>query len=245
MQLYSILHSTNTIFTKEGINMTMIYCVEDDKSIREIEMYTLQSTGFETKGFEDGRSFFEELKEEKPDLILLDVMLPDEDGISILTKLKKNPDTSDIPVMIASAKGEEYDKIKGLDTGADDYLAKPFGMMEMISRIKAVLRRSTHSISSNLTSGNIEMDLDSHIVKVNGEPIDLTLKEYELLKLFISHPGIVYSREALLNKIWEVEYYGETRTVDVHIRTLRSKLKEEGNRITTVRGVGYRYEAMV
>lgn len=225
--------------------MTMIYCVEDDKSIREIEMYTLQSTGFESKGFEDGRSFFEELKEEKPDLILLDVMLPDEDGISILTKLKKNPDTSDIPVMIASAKGEEYDKIKGLDTGADDYLAKPFGMMEMISRIKAVLRRSTHSVSSNLTSGNIEMDLDSHIVKVNGEPIDLTLKEYELLKLFISHPGIVYSREALLNKIWEVEYYGETRTVDVHIRTLRSKLKEEGNRITTVRGVGYRYEAIV
>lgn len=230
---------------KEGINMTMIYCVEDDKSIREIEMYTLQSTGFETKGFEDGRSFFEELKEEKPDLILLDVMLPDEDGISILTKLKKNPDTSDIPVIIASAKGEEYDKIKGLDTGADDYLAKPFGMMEMISRIKAVLRRSIHAISNNLTSGNIEMDLDSHIVKVNGEQIELTLKEYELLKLFISHPGIVFSREALLNKIWEVEYYGETRTVDVHIRTLRSKLKEEGNRITTVRGVGYRYEAMV
>lgn len=230
---------------KEGINMTMIYCVEDDKSIREIEMYTLQSTGFETKGFEDGRSFFEELKEEKPDLILLDVMLPDEDGISILTKLKKNPDTSDIPVIIASAKGEEYDKIKGLDTGADDYLAKPFGMMEMISRIKAVLRRSIHAISNNLTSGNIEMDLNSHIVKVNSEQVDLTLKEYELLKLFISHPGIVYSREALLNKIWEVEYYGETRTVDVHIRTLRSKLKEEGNRITTVRGVGYRYEAMV
>lgn len=225
--------------------MTMIYCVEDDKSIREIEMYTLQSTGFETKGFEDGHSFFEELKEEKPDLILLDVMLPDEDGISILTKLKKNPDTSDIPVIIASAKGEEYDKIKGLDTGADDYLAKPFGMMEMISRIKAVLRRSIHAVSSNLTSGNIEMDLNSHIVKVNGEQVDLTLKEYELLKLFISHPGIVYSREALLNKIWEVEYYGETRTVDVHIRTLRSKLMEEGNRITTVRGVGYRYEAMV
>lgn len=230
---------------KEGINMTMIYCVEDDKSIREIEMYTLQSTGFETKGFEDGRSFFEELKEEKPDLILLDVMLPDEDGITILTKLKNNPDTSDIPVIIASAKGEEYDKIKGLDTGADDYLAKPFGMMEMISRIKAVLRRSIHAISNNLTSGNIEMDLDSHIVKINGEQVELTLKEYELLKLFISHPGIVFSREALLNKIWEVEYYGETRTVDVHIRTLRSKLKEEGNRITTVRGVGYRYEAMV
>ena len=230
---------------KEGINMTMIYCVEDDKSIREIEMYTLQSTGFETKGFEDGYSFFEELKEEKPDLILLDVMLPDEDGIFILTKLKKNPDTSDIPVIIASAKGEEYDKIKGLDTGADDYLAKPFGMMEMISRIKAVLRRSIHAISNNLTSGNIEMDLNSHIVKVNSEQVDLTLKEYELLKLFISHPGIVYSREALLNKIWEVEYYGETRTVDVHIRTLRSKLMEEGNRITTVRGVGYRYEAMV
>ncbi len=151
----------------------------------------------------------------------------------------------DIPVIIASAKGEEYDKIKGLDTGADDYLAKPFGMMEMVSRIKAVLRRSNKSVSNSLSSGNIEMDFDSHIVKIDGETIELTLKEYELLKLFISHPGIVYTRETLLNKIWEVEYYGETRTVDVHIRTLRAKLKEEGNRITTVRGVGYRYEANV
>lgn len=224
------------------MNMTMIYCVEDDKSIREIEMYTLQSTGFDVKGFENGQTFFEALKKEKPDLVLLDVMLPDEDGLSILEKLRKKPETMDIPVIIASAKGEEYDKIKGLDTGADDYLAKPFGMMEMVSRIKAVLRRTKKTTSSVLTSGNIEMDTDSHIVKVNNEVVELTLKEYELLKLFISHPGIVFTRETLLNEIWETEYYGETRTIDVHIRTLRAKLKEEGNHITTVRGVGYRYE---
>ncbi len=223
--------------------MTMIYCVEDDKSIREIEMYTLQSTGFEAKGFEDGKSFFTALKDEQPDLILLDVMLPDEDGISILTKLKNKPEYMHIPVIIASAKGEEYDKIKGLDTGADDYLAKPFGMMEMVSRIKAVLRRVNKTTNNTLSSRNIEIDTDSHIVKVNGEVVELTLKEYELLKLFLSHPGIVYTRDTLLSEIWETEYYGETRTVDVHIRTLRAKLKEEGSHIQTVRGVGYRYEA--
>ena len=206
-------------------------------------MYTLQSTGFEATGFEDGQSFFKALKQEKPDLILLDVMLPDEDGISILSKLKKKPEYMNIPVIIASAKGEEYDKIKGLDTGADDYLAKPFGMMEMVSRIKAVLRRSNNATSNTLTSGNIEIDTDSHIVKCNGEVVELTLKEYELLKLFLSHPVIVYTRDTLLNEIWETEYYGETRTVDVHIRTLRAKLKEEGSHIQTVRGVGYRYEA--
>lgn len=223
--------------------MSLIYCVEDDRNIREIEMYTLQSTGFEVKGFEDAQSFFEAMKKRKPDLILLDVMLPDEDGIHILSKLKEVTETSNIPVIIASAKGEEYDKIKGLDTGADDYLSKPFGMMEMVSRIKAVLRR-TNSTSSNLLKiGNIEMNLDSHSVKVNDETVELTRKEYELLKLFLSHPGIVYTRESLLSRIWEIEYYGETRTVDVHIRTLRSKLGEEGSRITTVRGVGYRYEA--
>lgn len=225
--------------------MTTIYCVEDDRSIREIELYTLQSTGFEAQGFEDSHTFFKALKQTKPDLILLDLMLPDEDGLTVLSKLKSNAEYENIPVIIASAKGEEYDKIKGLDTGADDYLSKPFGMMEMISRIKAVLRRS-HVVSSNvLKSGNIEMDVDSHIVKVNGNTIDLTLKEYALLKLFISHPGIVYTRETLLNKIWEVEYYGETRTVDVHIRTLRSKLGEEGAHIATVRGVGYRYELTI
>ena len=223
----------------------MIFCVEDDSNIRELVVYTLESTGFQARGFEDGSSFLEALALETPELVLLDIMLPGEDGMELLRKLKASKKTREIPVIMVTAKGAEYDKVKGLDAGADDYVTKPFGMMEMISRIKAVLRRSTHSISSNLASGNTEMDLDSHIVKVNGEPIDLTLKEYELLKLFISHPGIVYSREALLNKIWEVEYYGETRTVDVHIRTLRSKLKEEGNRITTVRGVGYRYEAMV
>lgn len=223
--------------------MALIYCVEDDRNIREIEMYTLQSTGFEVKGFEDAQSFFETLKKRKPDLILLDVMLPDEDGIHILSKLKEATETVNIPVIIASAKGEEYDKIKGLDTGADDYLSKPFGMMEMVSRIKAVLRRTSSTSSNLLKIGNIEMNLDSHSVTVNDETVELTRKEYELLKLFLSHPGIVYTRESLLNRIWEIEYYGETRTIDVHIRTLRSKLGEEGNRITTVRGVGYRYEA--
>ena len=223
----------------------MIFCVEDDSNIRELVVYTLESTGFQAHGFEDGSSFLEALALETPELVLLDIMLPGEDGMELLRKLKASKKTREIPVIMVTAKGAEYDKVKGLDAGADDYVTKPFGMMEMISRIKAVLRRSIHAISNNLTSGNIEMDLDSHIVKINGEQVELTLKEYELLKLFISHPGIVFSREALLNKIWEIEYYGETRTVDVHIRTLRSKLKEEGNRITTVRGVGYRYEAMV
>lgn len=225
--------------------MKTIYCLEDDKNIREIELYTLESTGFEAHGFEDSHSFFEGLKKKKPDLILLDIMLPDADGIQVLTKLKDNAETESIPVIITSAKGEEYDKIKGLDKGADDYLAKPFGMMEMISRIKAVLRRSQNISSNVLKSGIVEMNLDSHTVKVNDEIIDLTRKEYELLKLFLNHPGIVYTRESLLSQIWEMEYYGETRTVDVHIRTLRSKLHEAGNNITTVRGVGYRYEANV
>ena len=223
--------------------MAMIYCVEDDKSIREIEMYTLQSTGFETKGFEDGRSFFEELKEEKPDLILLDVMLPDEDGISILTKLKKNPDTSDIPVIIASAKGEEYDKIKGLDTGADDYLAKPFGMMEMVSRIKAVLRRCSPKKKEHIYSnGSINMNIDAHIVSVKDNKVDLTYKEYEILKLFLSNQGIVFTRDQLLSEIWGIDSYGETRTVDMHIKTLRQKLGDGGRYITTVRNVGYKME---
>lgn len=225
--------------------MAKIYCVEDDKSIQEIEIYTLQSTGFDAQGFYDGKSFFQALTKEKPDLILLDVMLPDEDGISILTKLKKNPATSDIPVIIASAKGEEYDKIVGLDTGADDYLAKPFGMMEMVSRIRAVLRRTQKQAAHLIISGNIQIDDDSHIVSVNNEVIELTLKEYQLLKLFVSHPGIAYTRDTLLSKIWGTDFYGETRTVDVHIRTLRAKLGEEGNHISTVRGVGYRYEAKV
>lgn len=225
--------------------MTKIYCVEDDTSIREIEIYTLNSTGFEAVGFENGKEFFEAVRKQVPDLILLDIMLPDMSGMDILSTLKKDPSTKDIPVILASAKGTEFDKINGLDTGADDYLAKPFGMMEMVSRVRAVLRRSRPKTSSILKTREITLNDETHIVEVNGENVELTLKEYSVLKLLMSHPGIVFSRDRLLNEIWGMDYDGETRTVDVHIRTLRTKLKEAGNCIDTVRGVGYRYKESV
>lgn len=220
----------------------MIYCVEDDASIREIEIYTLKSTGFAANGFETAADFFAALRNEKPDLILLDIMLPDEDGTQVLKKLKKDPVTRDIPVIMASAKGTEYDKVQGLDTGADDYLAKPFGMMEMVSRIRAVLRRVNSSSEQVIENSGIRMDASRHEVLVDGEPVVLTLKEYDLLYLLLSHPGIVYTRDQLLNHIWGTEYDGETRTVDVHVRTLRQKLGNAGRHIDTVRGVGYRYK---
>ncbi|MDY3930203.1 MAG: response regulator transcription factor [Erysipelotrichaceae bacterium] len=220
----------------------MIYCVEDDASIREIEIYTLKSTGFAAKGFETAADFFAALRNEKPDLILLDIMLPDEDGTQVLKKLKMDPVTRDIPVIMASAKGTEYDKVQGLDTGADDYLAKPFGMMEMVSRIRAVLRRVNSSSEQVVENSGIRMDASRHEVLVDGEPVLLTLKEYDLLYLLLSHPGIVYTRDQLLNHIWGTEYDGETRTVDVHVRTLRQKLGNAGRHIDTVRGVGYRYK---
>ena len=220
----------------------MIYCVEDDASIREIEIYTLKSTGFAAKGFETAADFFAALRNEKPALILMDIMLPDEDGTQVLKKLKKDPVTRDIPVIMASAKGTEYDKVQGLDTGADDYLAKPFGMMEMVSRIRAVLRRVNSSSEQVVENSGIRMDASRHEVLVDGEPVVLTLKEYDLLYLLLSHPGIVYTRDQLLNHIWGTEYDGETRTVDVHVRTLRQKLGNAGRHIDTVRGVGYRYK---
>jgi two-component system alkaline phosphatase synthesis response regulator PhoP len=221
----------------------MIACVEDEESIREIEIYTLQSAGFEAEGYQDGASFFHALEEQKPELVLLDVMLPDMDGIEILKKLKKDPQTKDIPVIMASAKGSEFDKIKGLDLGADDYLAKPFGMMEMVSRIKAVLRRlNKYDDTLVISKDEIRILPRQHQVYVNDEEIILTYKEYEVLKLLMSHPGIVYTREKLLDEVWGMDYDGETRTVDVHIRTLRSKLNEAGEHIDTVRGVGYRYK---
>ncbi|MEE8806829.1 MAG: response regulator transcription factor [Lactimicrobium sp.] len=220
----------------------MIYCVEDDASIREIEIYTLKSTGFAAKGFETAADFFAALHNEKPDLILLDIMLPDEDGTQVLKKLKKDPVTRDIPVIMASAKGTEYDKVQGLDTGADDYLAKPFGMMEMVSRIRAVLRRVNASSEQVVENSGIRMDASRHEVLVDGEPVVLTLKEYDLLYLLLSHPGIVFTRDQLLNQIWGTEYDGETRTVDVHVRTLRQKLGSASHHIDTVRGVGYRYK---
>lgn len=224
----------------------MIACVEDEESIREIEIYTLKSAGFEAEGYADGGAFFTSLQERRPELVLLDVMLPDMDGLEILKKLKKDPETRNIPVVMASAKGNEFDKIKGLDLGADDYLAKPFGMMEMVSRIKAVLRR-LHVDSDAVVIGkeDIQILLPQHQVFVHGDEVVLTYKEYEVLKLLMAHPGIVFSREKLLDEIWGMDYDGETRTVDVHIRTLRVKLKEAGEHVDTVRGVGYRYKEEV
>ena len=220
-----------------------IWCVEDDASIRDIEVYTLQSTGFEAEGFADGASFFEALKSKMPGLVLLDVMLPGQDGVEILKRLKASPATHALPVIMATAKGMEYDKVKSLELGADDYLVKPFGMMEMVARVKAVLRRTSPKPEKHLLkAGALVVNTDEHTVTVNGERVGLTLKEFELLRLFLSHPGMVFTRDQLLADIWSLDYDGETRTVDVHIRTLRHKLKEYGDIIRTVRGVGYRLE---
>ncbi len=222
----------------------MIYCLEDDQSIRDIEIYTLKQTGYEAVGFSNSADFFMALKKEKPELILLDIMLPDEDGVTILKKIRAKEETKNIPVIMASAKGSEFDKINALDLGADDYLAKPFGMMEMVSRVRAVLRRvtKTDKDDKNIELCGIKLIPNRHEVYVNDQKIDLTLKEYELLKLLITYPGIVFTREQLLNSIWGTEYDGETRTVDVHIRTLRQKLNEAEDHISTIRGVGYRFE---
>lgn len=220
----------------------MIICVEDDTAIRELMLYTLRASGFEAEGFANGADFWKGIQEQLPELILLDVMLPDEDGISILKKLRASPVTAEIPVIIASAKGTEYDKVIGLDLGADDYLAKTFGMMEMISRVKAVLRRTRPEKKSTCSLGTIALDEGSRRVTVNGQEVVLTLKEYELLRLFLHSPGKVFTREELLNAVWDNSYLGETRTVDVHIATLRTKLGDAGKMIQTVRGVGYRME---
>ena len=221
----------------------MIYCVEDDAGIRELVVYTLQNTGMEARGFADGTALFSALRNEKPDLILLDIMLPGEDGLEILKKLRSSPLTEQLPVILATARGSEYDKVVGLDTGADDYLAKPFGMMEMVSRVKALLRRTSGGEPEKLLSiGDLEMNPAEHTVKIGGESVDLTLKEFNLLKLFLEHKGLVFSREKLLSEIWGEQFMGETRTVDVHIGTLRSKLGKWGDSIRTVRGVGYRME---
>ena len=223
--------------------MCLIYLVEDDESIRNMMMYTLEASGFEVKGFKDGKSYFQAMLMNHPDLVMLDIMLSDMDGIEILKKMKKDPDMKDIPVIMASAKGTEYDKVIGLDLGADDYLAKPFGMMEMVSRVKAVLRRTKPNPEQMvLQAGNLELDLGAHIVKVHGQRVQLTLKEYELLRLFMENINRVFTREQLLSNIWESDYFGETRTVDVHVGTLRTKLQDCGSYIRTVRGVGYRME---
>ena len=221
----------------------MIYCVEDDASIRELMLYTLRASGFEAEGFPEGAGLFEALTHKYPRLILLDVMLPGMDGMEILKKLRSTPATASIPVIMASARGTEYDKVMGLDAGADDYLAKPFGMMEMVSRIRAVLRRSNAAAAEKpLSFGRIRMDPLSHTVTAADQRVELTVKEFSLLKLFLKHPGRVFTRDQLLEKIWSIDYTGETRTVDVHIGTLRTKLGICGDYIRTVRGVGYRLE---
>ena len=221
----------------------MIFCVEDDGNIRELVVYTLESTGFQARGFEDGSSFLEALALETPELVLLDIMLPGEDGMELLKKLKASSKTRDIPVIMVTAKGAEYDKVKGLDAGADDYVTKPFGMMELISRIKAVLRRSKGKNPAEgelIEIGKIQIDQKKHEVKVEVEVVNLTLKEYELLKRLMKNSNIVLTRDQLLEDIWGYDFDGETRTVDVHVRTLRQKLGSAGEQIETVRGVGYR-----
>ena len=225
----------------------MIYCVEDEVNICELEVYTLQSVGLEAKGCGSGRELFAELEKQLPKLILLDIMLPDEDGLSLLRRLRSDERYANIPVIMATAKGTEFDKVKGLDCGADDYIAKPFGMLEMVARIKAVLRRCKGRELAPTTKimkrDGLEVNLQEHKVSVQGQEVLLTLKEFELLKKFLLHPGIVFSRDKLLNDIWGYEFTGETRTVDVHIRTLRQKLGSAGDLIETIRGVGYRMAA--
>lgn len=221
----------------------MIYCVEDDAGIRNMVVYTLRSTGFEAEGLPDGTAFFEAIKKSRPQLVLLDIMLPGEDGLTILKKLRDNPATAEIPVILATAKGSEYDKVTGLDLGADDYLAKPFGMMEMVSRVKAVLRRTTPRQDQQvLQAGALSLNLGEHLVTVDGQRVTLTLKEFEVLRVMMEHVGQVFTRDRLLGEIWGYDFDGETRTVDVHMRTLRQKLGRCGDYIETVRGVGYRLE---
>ena len=218
----------------------MIYCVEDDRSIRELITYTLKISGFDAEGFENAKDFFDALEKAVPELILLDIMLEGKDGLQILKELKENDRFKDIPVIMATAKTSEFDKVIGLDSGADDYLAKPFGMMEMVSRIKAVLRRSKKaSVDQIIRYGEIEIDKAKYSVRIGNDPIDLTPKEFELLLCLVENPGIVFSREQLLDKIWGLDYLGESRTIDVHINTLRNKLGSLGKYIITMHGIGY------
>ena len=218
----------------------MIYCVEDDESIRELEVYTLKTAGYEACGLTDGAALFAALERHLPQLVILDVMLPGGDGVSILKKLRASSRTREIPVIMATAKSSEYDKVLGLDSGADDYLAKPFGMMELLSRVKAVLRRAAPSSPMVLSMAGITLDDEKHVLTVDGQEITVTYKEYELLRCLMEHPGMAFTRDRLLEQIWGYSFSGETRTVDVHVRTLRQKLGKCGDLIETVRGVGYR-----
>lgn len=219
----------------------MIYFVEDDSNIRELVVYTLNSTGYEATGFSRPSEFWKAVKDETPTLILLDIMLPEEDGLSILKKLRNEPETASVPVIILTAKADEFDKVKGFDLGADDYVPKPFGMMELVARVKAVLRRvERETAPSEYTIGPLYVCPKKHKVKVNGETIVLTLKEFDMLCYLLENRGIVLSRDQILNKVWGYSFDGESRTVDVHIRTLRQKLGEGGDVISTIRGIGYK-----
>lgn len=220
--------------------MAVIYIVEDDENIREIEMFALKNSGFEVQGFGDAASFFRRLGEKVPALVLVDVMLPDEDGLSIVQKLRSRPDTRRIPIILATAKTSEIDKVKGLDLGADDYVTKPFGVMELISRVKALMRRA-HGMEEEkiLRFGSLQMDNEKREVTVDGRPCELTYKEYELLKLLMLNAGIVSSRDVILDRVWGTDFEGESRTLDMHIKTLRQKLGSAGTMIRTVRNVGY------
>lgn len=220
----------------------MIYLVEDDDSIRELVLYTLHTTGFEAEGFRNAADFWQALEKELPQLVLLDIMLPDEDGLHILKRLRAGAETADLPVMMLTAKSSEYDRVVGLDSGADDYMPKPFGMMELVSRVRALLRRAAKPAAEDklFTAGSLAVDVKRRAVTVDGEPVILTYKEFELLCYLLENRGVVLSRDQILTKIWDYNYSGETRTVDVHIRTLRQKLGDVGALIETVRGVGYR-----
>ena len=221
----------------------MIWCVDDDSTIREIEVYTLEQTGFKARGFADGISMLEALKTEVPELIILDIMMPEMDGLEVISKIRSEAAYKDIPVIMANAKGTEMDKIGGLNSGADDYLVKPFGVMEMVARVKAVLRRTVkEDVSSDITVGKITLKENEHKVTSNGEKVELTHKEFAILKLFMQNPNMVFSRDKLMSEIWGMDYIGETRTVDMHIKTLRQKLGNAGGQIKTVIGVGYRLE---
>ena len=221
----------------------MIYIVEDDLNIQEIELFALKNSGYQAAGFETAKAFYGALDTKLPELILLDIMLPDEDGMSILKKLRARPDTMRIPVILVTAKATEIDKVKGLDAGADDYIAKPFGVMEMVARVKALLRRSNGRDEALLNCGDVTLDSEKRMVYVGGKPVELTYKEFELLKLLIKNHGIVISRDVIMERVWDSSFEGESRTIDVHVRSLRQKLGESGALIKTIRNVGYMADA--
>ena len=223
--------------------MALIYIVEDDTNIREIESFALKNSGYQIQDFSSAKEFHRAVKEKKPDLVILDIMLPDEDGMEILQKLRKNAETKRLPIMMVTAKSTELDRVKGLDTGADDYMTKPFGVMELISRVKALLRRSMGEVQEKLLKvDEILLDDERHQVFVDGQPCELTYNEYELLRLLMQNRGIVLSRDLIMDRIWDMNCDVESRTLDVHLKTLRSKLGESAHHIKTIRNVGYRME---